>query len=70
MDGTSLLLAKQFPAPQTTLCTQQLELIKAAQDTSFFHNFCEHWALSHIRDTTIYLYDSLQPKYIQHELAE
>ena len=74
MDGTSLLLAEQFPdmpAPQTTLRTTRLELIKAAKDGSFFfHNFCEHWALSYIRDDVIYLYDSLQPKCIHCNLAE
>lgn len=74
MNGTSLLLAEQFPdmpAPQTTLYATRLEMIKAAQDRSFFfHNFSEHWALSHIRDNTIYLYDSLQPKCIDPDLGE
>lgn len=63
MDGTSLLLAERFsdmPAPQTTLYTKK---IKAAQDRSFFfYNFSDQ-ALSHLRNNTIYLNDSLPPKY-------
>jgi len=46
-------------------------LIKEAKEKSFFsHNFYEHWALSHIRENTVYLYNSLQPKSINPTLAE
>ena len=66
------LIHEQFPdmpVPQTTLCTAQLELIKEAKEKSFFHNFCEHRALSQIRENMVYLYNSLEPKSINSILA-
>ena len=74
MNGTCNLIREQFPdipVPQTTLRVARPELIKEAEEKSFFfHHFCEHWALSHIRDNVVYLYDSLQPKSINSTLAE
>ena len=68
MNGTCNLIREQFPdipVPQTTLRVARPELIKEAEEEFFFfHYFCEHWALSHIRDNVVYLYDSLQPKSI------
>ena len=66
MNATCILIREQFPdmpVPQTTLCAARPQSIKKAKEKSFFfHNFCQHWALSYIRDNTVYLYDSLQPK--------
>ena len=56
-----------MPVPQTTLPTAQLELIKEAKEKSFFF---QHRVFSHIRENTVYLYDSFQPKIINSTLAE
>jgi hypothetical protein len=36
----------------------------------FFHNFSGHWALSHVKEGIIYLYDSLQQKSLHPDLRE
>ena len=33
-----------------------------------FHNYSNHWALTHFRDSVIYLYDSLQMEQLHPEL--
>ena len=66
MDGSTLVLAKQFPdmpSPQTALRAQRLDKLQPAKENSFFfHNYSSHWALSHLREGVVFLYDSLQPK--------
>ena len=74
MDGSALVLSKQFPdmpVPQTTLYTQRLDKLHQAKENSiFFHNFSGHWALSHLREGVVFLYDSLQPKTIHPDLQK
>ena len=74
MDGSAQLLAKQFPdmpGPQTTLRGQRPNLLQPAKENSmFFHNFCGHWALSHLKEDVVYLYDTLQPKSLHPDLQQ
>ena len=57
MDGSALVLAKQFPdmlSPQTALRAQGLDKLQPAKENSiFFHNYSSHWALSHPREGVI-----------------
>lgn len=68
MNGTALVLSKQFPdlpALQNTLLVQNLAKLQPALEKSvFFHYYCAHWALSHLKQDVVYLYDSLLPKEI------
>lgn len=68
MNATSLVLAKQFttlPKPQNTLLVQNLDRIQPAKEKSiFFHFYSAHWALSHLNEDVVYLYDSLRSKNI------
>lgn len=74
MDGSASLLAMQFPdmpPPQTTLRAKQPRLLQPAKEGSiFFHNYDEHWVLSHIREGVVYLYNSFHNKEIHPELKE
>ena len=73
VNGTPLLLGEQFPdipCPRSHTPYHKIGKIKTAQDRLlFFHNFCEHWALSHIKDNIVYLYDKLQLKCIHPNLG-
>lgn len=74
MDASAKLLAKQFPdmpAPQTTLRGQRPHLLQPAVENSmFFHHFCGHWALSHLKEDVVYLYDTLKPKSLHLDLQQ
>ena len=74
MAGVGMILESQFPELppfQPTLYTQALENLHPAKETSFFfHNFSNHWAVSHLSQGRVYLYDSLQPKKIMPELQK
>ena len=74
VDGSALVLAKQFPdmpSSQTALRAQRLDKLQPAKENSiFFHNYTGHWALSHLREGVVYLYDSLQPKILHPDLQK
>ena len=74
MNAASRLLSMQYPdmpIPHLTICTERLAPVKKAQDKLFFfHNFHEHWALPYCSENVVYLYDSLQPKYINADLCK
>ena len=57
MDGSALVLAKQFPdmpSQQMTLRAQKLNKLQPAKENSiFFHNYSGHWALSYLRDGVV-----------------
>lgn len=58
MDGSASLLAIQFPdmpPPQTGLRAKRPRLLQPAKESSiFFHNYDEHWVLSHFREGVVY----------------
>ncbi len=65
MDACLNVLSEQFPdlpEPQTALLSQ---LLKPGQDKS-----CGHWALSHLSNGIIFLFDSLLPKKLDVRLRE
>ena len=72
--GCNRILQLQFPdmpSPQSCLLGQRPEQLKPAEENSvFFHHYNQHWAVSQIKDDTVYLYDSAQPKVIHQQLRE
>ncbi len=66
--GCNKILQHQFPgmpSPQSCLLSQKPEQLEPAEENSvFFHHYNQHWAVSQLRDDTVYLYDSMQPKVI------
>ena len=74
MDGSAQLLAKQFPdmpRPQTTLRGRRPRFLQPAKENSmFFNNFSGHWALSHLNEGVVHLYDTLQPKLLHPDLQQ
>ena len=72
MDASAKLLAKQFPdmpAPQTLRGQRPHLLQPAVEHSMFFHNFCGHWVLSHLKED-VYLYDTLKPKSLHPDLQQ
>ena len=72
--GVGMILESQFPELpqfQLTLYTQAIENLHPAEEGSlFFHNFSNHWAVSHLAEGRVHLYDSLQSKKIVPELQK
>ena len=69
-----MILESQFPELpqfQLTLYTQAIENLHPVEEGSlFFHKFSNHWAVSHLGEGRVHLYDSLQPKKIVPELQK
>ena len=68
MNATSKILAKQFPEmPRMQNCLlvqKEILLSPAVANSMFFHCLkldedCYHWALSHLNNEIVYVYDSL-----------
>ncbi len=60
-----------MPSPQSCLLSQKPEQLKRAEENSvFFYHYNQHWAVSQLRDDTVYLYNSMQPKVIYQQLRE
>lgn len=72
--GVGMILESQFPELphfQLTLYSQAVENLHPAEEGSlFFHNFSNHWAVSHLTQKRVHLFDSLQPKKIAPELQK
>ena len=74
ISATIIIIAAQFPGMprvQSSLHARKISLLRPAKNnTLFFHNFSGHWVLSHYKDGTVSLYDSLQPSYLHCELKQ
>ena len=72
--AVGMILESQFPELphfQLTLYSQAVENLHPAEEGSlFFHNFSNHWAVSHLIQKRVHLFDSLQPKKIAPELQK
>ncbi len=63
--GCNKILQHQFH-----ICQKPEQMKPAEENSTFFHHYNQHWAVSQLRDDTVYLYDTMQPNVIYQQLRE